>query len=69
MAKGLIEDLRFCLNQRRCDPELSSPSAAEAEGRLLIRWDSIPSSETTVEPVSHISQHTSTAALSLLHLC
>eukprot|EP00965_Chrysotila_dentata_P116413 3848274-Pleurochrysis_carterae.AAC.1 len=41
---------------RRFDPELSSPFAAEAEGRLvLIRRDIIPSSETIVEPVS---QHT-----------
>eukprot|EP00965_Chrysotila_dentata_P019975 661463-Pleurochrysis_carterae.AAC.6 len=34
---GLIEDHRLCVNQRRFDPELSSLSADEAEGRLLIR--------------------------------
>eukprot|EP00965_Chrysotila_dentata_P126657 4188446-Pleurochrysis_carterae.AAC.1 len=36
-AVGLIEDLRFCVNQRRSDAKLSKLSAAEAEHRLLLR--------------------------------
>eukprot|EP00965_Chrysotila_dentata_P156274 5162671-Pleurochrysis_carterae.AAC.1 len=49
-AVGLLEDLRFCFNQRRSDPELKDLSAADAELRLLLRWDSmIPFSKTIFE--------------------
>eukprot|EP00965_Chrysotila_dentata_P115251 3809581-Pleurochrysis_carterae.AAC.1 len=41
-AVGLIEDMRLCVNQRRSDANFRSFSAAEAENRLLLRWDSIP---------------------------
>eukprot|EP00965_Chrysotila_dentata_P151076 4993227-Pleurochrysis_carterae.AAC.1 len=39
---GLIENLRPCVNQRRSDADLRNLFAADAENRMLLRWDSIP---------------------------
>eukprot|EP00965_Chrysotila_dentata_P095532 3157475-Pleurochrysis_carterae.AAC.1 len=50
-AVGLIEDLRLCVNQRRSDAELSKLSAAEAEHRPQLRWDSISLSQAIFEPL------------------
>eukprot|EP00965_Chrysotila_dentata_P062092 2057073-Pleurochrysis_carterae.AAC.1 len=41
-AVSLIEDMRLSVNQRRSNADLRNFSAAGAENRLLLRWDSIP---------------------------
>eukprot|EP00965_Chrysotila_dentata_P184328 6085315-Pleurochrysis_carterae.AAC.1 len=60
-AVGLIEDLRLCVNQHRSDADLRNLSAADAENRLLLRWDSFPFTDSIFEPISS-GQHTTAGA-------
>eukprot|EP00965_Chrysotila_dentata_P017574 583806-Pleurochrysis_carterae.AAC.1 len=40
-AVDLIEDMRLCVNQRRSHADLCNFFAADAENKLLLRWDII----------------------------
>eukprot|EP00965_Chrysotila_dentata_P127419 4213675-Pleurochrysis_carterae.AAC.1 len=48
-AVGLLEDLCLCVNQRWSNLEWKNLSTAEADHGLLLRWISIPFSETIFE--------------------
>eukprot|EP00965_Chrysotila_dentata_P082176 2711966-Pleurochrysis_carterae.AAC.2 len=48
---GLVDMLRYFVNERGNDDELRALSAPEAEHKLLLRWGSIPFSKYIFEPL------------------